>query len=394
MKNAKADWKNLPTLPLFLILEKLDVPNNLVRFGVVCKYWHSVFNNFLDSKRRSSLTLVPMLLIPSKKRNIGRKLYSLQAKAKIYSIGLPESHTKRSFSCCYGWLAAVDKKLVITLLNPFKGGITIDLPEIEIETYQRSSLGYQHDIKKVFLSIDPLLHPDDYIVVTIYSIYSKLAFYKPGQRSWIYLDKNIMLIHDVIFYKNLVYAIGSWNKIISFDVSIDNLDDTWKSPNLKTVISAQYQRLKDYIYRAHLFESSKGDLFSIYREWGAVDDNDHLVRFTKNFKVYKLVLDDQSGELLEEKEVKNINGDIVFVGNNQTLAVSALDFPEAQPNSIYFTDDYFIGSYYKPYGPRDIGFFNLQNGSMGKHYQFEPQHTFLSPYIWILPSVKCKLGSA
>ncbi|WRX23891.1 hypothetical protein QQP08_016378 [Theobroma cacao] len=90
-----------------------------------------------------------------------------------------------------------------------------------------------------------------------------------------------MLIHDVIFYKNLVYAIGSWNKIVSFDVNIDNLDGTWKSPNLKTVISAQYQR-----------------------EWGAVDDNDHLVRFTKNFKVYKLVLDDQSGELLEEKEAR------------------------------------------------------------------------------------------
>ncbi|WRX27495.1 Domain unknown function DUF295 - like 10 [Theobroma cacao] len=120
------------------------------------------------------------------------------------------------------------------------------------------------------------------------------------------------------------------------------------------------RKVEDNVDSAYLVESSTGDLFSIKKEID-VEDYHPCAHFTKNFKVFKLVLDDQSGRLLE-KEAKNMNGDVVFVGDNHTLAVSALDFPEGQPNSIYFTDDYYIATEYWPLGPRDIGFFNMKDG--------------------------------
>ncbi|XP_021298512.1 uncharacterized protein LOC110427350 [Herrania umbratica] len=388
MENAKANWENLPTICLFLVLDKLDVHSNLVRFGAVCKHWHLVFNNFVDLKRRSSPNLVPMLLIPTRMSNRVRQLCSLQVKTKFCNIELPESHTKRFCGSSHGWLAAVNNSMIITLLNPFKDGITIDLPEIELPSDDRTSAGYQYDIHRVILSADPLLHPGNYVVVVIYSFRARLAFYKPTQKNWIYLDKNLMAFTDIIFYKNLVYAIGNLGLLVSFDVN-DNLDDNLKSPEVKILMSTS-QRLEDYIDRAYLVESSKGDLFSIKKKVYFEDYDDICAYFTKSFKVFKLVLDDQSGKFLEEKEVKNIEGDIVFVGDNHTLAVSALDFPEGQPNSIYFTDDFFIATAYWPLGPRDNGYFSMKDGKVRKYYKWKPQHKYLPPYIWIQPPVEFK----
>ncbi|EOY25615.1 Cyclin F-box [Theobroma cacao] len=378
MTDAEADWKNLPTLPLLLILDKLDVPSNPVRFGAVCKHWYFVFSNFLDLKRRSSPNMVPMLLIPTRMSNRVRQLCSLQIKTKFYNIELPESHSKRFCGSSHGWLAAVDKNMVITLLNPFKNGITIDLPEIAVNP---KSASHQYDVHKVILSADPLSHSDSYVVVVIYGLRCRLAFYKSERKSWIYLDKGLTAFTDVIFYKNLAYAIGTRSLIVSFDVN-DGFDDNLESPKVKILMPA-CRKVEDNIDSAYLVESSTGDLFSIKKEID-VEDYHPCAHFTKNFKVFKLVLDDQSGRLLE-KEVKNMNGDVVFVGDNHTLAVSALDFPEGQPNSIYFTDDYYIATEYWPLGPRDIGFFNMKDGKVGKYYRFKPWHKYLPPYIWVQP---------
>ncbi|KAK8505237.1 hypothetical protein V6N13_045685 [Hibiscus sabdariffa] len=126
-----------------------------------------------------------------------------------------------------------------------------------------------------------------------------------------------------------------------------------------------------------------GNLYSIHKY---LDIDAHS---TKRFDVFKLIFDEKNGNLLGKKEVHHIDGDIVFVGDNKTLAVSALDFPEGQPNSIYFTDDYFYNAY-EPFGPRDIGIFHLKDKSFGKYYQFKSSHKDLPPYIWIWPPVDFK----
>ena len=64
-----------------------------------------------------------------------------------------------------------------------------------------------------------------------------------------------------------------------------------------------------YSKRAYLVESSYGrDLFYVQRIL------DHTLLHTTHFKVYKLRLDDQSGEVMDRIEVKSLGDDTFFVG--------------------------------------------------------------------------------
>ncbi|XVF77678.1 hypothetical protein PTKIN_Ptkin14bG0066500 [Pterospermum kingtungense] len=271
--------------------------------------------------------------------------------------------------------------MVITLFNPFKDGISIHLPPLDFTPGK--PVGIHYEIQKAVLSTDPSIHPDSDVVVVIYSVYCNLAFYKSWEKIWIYLDKKLSLITVIVFYRNLVYVIRHYNNVLSFDVNEGS-----ESPKWKTVVPEDL-RLEAYSHRAYIVESSNGYLCSIH---GKLEFNKGPIDayFTANFKVCKLILDDANGDLIEKKEVKSLDGDMVFVGDNGTIAVSALEFPQGHPNCIYFTDDFIDVDPYQPFGPRDIGIFNVKDGSFGNHYQFKPSHKDLPPYIWIQPPVEFK----
>ena len=72
-----------------------------------------------------------------------------------------------------------------------------------------------------------------------------------------------------------------------------------------------------YSKRAYLVESSYGrELFYVQRIL------DHTLHHTTHFKVYKLRLDDQSGEVMDRIEVKSLGDDTFFVGTNYSKSVS------------------------------------------------------------------------
>ncbi|KAL4296912.1 hypothetical protein GQ457_12G019580 [Hibiscus cannabinus] len=376
------DWENLPDLCLLKIFDKINVPQ--VQLSAVSKRWYTLFNTFLDHRRRSSTNMIPLLLIPSKKSSTKGKLYSLQSKSKVSEIELPKLHTWRFCGSCYGWLATVDQGGIITLSNPFRKACSINLPRIDTKIF--GILEYQFTVPKVVLSEDPLLYPDNYVVTIIYVPCYKLAVYKSGQKDWVYINRDDLKewgFTDIISHKNFVYAIRPMNIMLSFDVNGFGYDGTSKSPKWNTLLGDEDNDEPDWSNQIYLVKSSMGNLYSIHKY---LDIDAHS---TKRFDVFKLIFDEENGNLLGKKEVHHIDGDIVFVGDNKTLAVSALDFPEGQPNSIYFTDDYFYNAY-EPFGPRDIGIFHLKDKSFGKYYQFKSSHKDLPPYIWIWPPVDFK----
>ncbi|KAK8706864.1 hypothetical protein V6N13_057939 [Hibiscus sabdariffa] len=386
------DWENLPDLCVLKIFEKIDVPISQVKLSAVSKRWYSLFNTFLDHKWRSSTNRIPLLLIPSKKSSTKGKLYSLQSKSKVSEIELPKLQTFRFCGSCYGWLATVDQSEIITLSNPFKEVCSISLPRIDTGFFYIDN--HPFTIPKVVLSEDPLLYPDSYVVTIIYAPYHQLAVYKSGQKDWIYIDGdefNEIGFTDIIFHRNFVYAIRHQNILLSFDVN--GIDGTSKSPKWnKLLIDAdEYEQLgKKTSFRIYLVMSSMGNLYSIHKYLDFERKGGIEAHSTKRFDVFKLILDEENGKLLEKKEVNHIDGDIVFVGDNKTLAVSALVFPQGQPNSIYFTDDFFYSNAYEPFGPRDIGIFHLKDKSFEKYYQFKSSHKDLPPYIWIWSPVDFK----
>jgi hypothetical protein len=138
-----------------------------------------------------------------------------------------------------------------------------------------------------------------------------------------------------------------------------------------------HPEILEYAFGTYLVEISNGDLLLLRRFFetylaGGQGMSDY-------FRVHKLVLDDESGSVVERVEINNIGDDALFVGDNQSICISTSDFPDCKPNSIYYTDDYVIAHPYIPDGPIDMGIFNLEDGSTKRHYKPNPAHKKLPP---------------
>jgi hypothetical protein len=75
-------------------------------------------------------------------------------------------------------------------------------------------------VKKVTLSADPIIRPNDYVDLAIHKFYS-LAFIKEGQTCWTYIE-TALLFMDVMFYKGLVYGVSHYHGIVSFNLDLDD----------------------------------------------------------------------------------------------------------------------------------------------------------------------------
>ncbi|GFZ06453.1 hypothetical protein Acr_18g0006230 [Actinidia rufa] len=84
--------------------------------------------------------------------------------------------------------------------------------------------------------------------------------------------------------------------------------------------------------------------------------------------------------------VKNIGDQALFLGDNHSVSVSTMEFPECQSNCIYYTDQNHNRN--PPYAYHgvddDSGVFNLEDGSFHSHYVPDPseKHILLPP-IWV-----------
>ncbi|KAM1002246.1 hypothetical protein ACFX15_002623 [Malus domestica] len=383
-------WASLPAL-IFLILDKLPEPIDHVRFAAVCKDWRSLSKlyNLATNRWRHFL---PMLLIPNENcpQADQRLVYSI-SEGRIYNHAqLQVPFSMRACGSSHGWLATVDRadttvdcadqRLVIALRNPFRqASPVIRLPPIDVFIPKCVASYHEHFVRKVILSGDPSLNPDNYVVVAIYASDSRLAVFKAGQKSWHLIVKSFETA-DVIFYRGQVYAASMRGRVSLLD--IDNPGA--QPPELKLLTPKEpFER---YSGNGYLVESAKGDLFHILRYcWMREVAPDKCFRFrTKGFLVYKWVFnDEEDGCIAHWVEVKSLGDEAVFLGDNHSVSVLASNFAGCCPNSIYYTDDFVSGCPLSDGDePCDMGIFNLEDGTIVQHYS---RHTNTPRAIWVVP---------
>ena len=379
------DWAYLPVPALKLILDELVELVDHIWFGAVCKNWCSVAKCYHQSREPGSKVL-PMLMIPTKRKSRKkRSLYGISSK-KVYPFQLPLPYSRRCCGSTYGWIATVDRRNVITLFNPFKNVAPISLPRINRGDVWDDTF-YERNIHKVTLSADPATNPDDYVVATVHNQCCHLAFIKAGQKCWTYIDyvdKGLKCFNDITFYKGLIYAVGRWEGIVSFDLRYSN-DPSGSETIVPNILSPQIFG-GSYSGRAYLVKSLEGELWMVRRFLGFCPGEDYHSSRTKSFKVYKLEVDAQGGKLLDKLELKSLGDNILFVGDNDSISVSASYFSSClQKDSIYYTDDF--NDELIPYqsGPFDLGFYNVKDGSFGQHYAYNPSFKRMPPPLWVLP---------
>ncbi|KAF8039994.1 hypothetical protein BT93_B2267 [Corymbia citriodora subsp. variegata] len=382
MSTQQADWAWLPEDMMGAILKKLGLTDEYMRVSRVCTSWFSFVRDrteFKELLRKQA----PLLVIPAiNNRRNRRNLYNV-IDGKTYDVQITLPYNRRCCGSSHGWLATVGRKMVITLTNPFsqrrirlppifnppKGNITRDNPCL-----------FYSWVHKVILSNDPDLSSEDCVVGAIYDHINRLAFIKLGDECWTYVDNNLNIFSDIIFSNGLLHAIDKRGKLISVDISIDS----YVTENEVEVIMPQCMEGNPNM--AYIVESRGGDILMIRRFLVKQPDHEDLY-LTGKIRVFKL----QRNSSMRSKwiEIKNLNGETLFLGDNHSTSLSSSsEILALKPNCIYYTDDYFHDGHphYKEDGPLDLGVFNMDDGSFEAHYVLDPSQKQFPPAIFIMPS--------
>ncbi|THU61163.1 hypothetical protein C4D60_Mb07t20390 [Musa balbisiana] len=282
---------------------------------------------------------------------------------------------------CHGWVATLDGRCNMHLLNPLTGA-QIPLPSVLTLPFIRDiynlkgqitnfNMEQDHNryslwlkfIHKVVLSKAPDAD-NDFTIMMIYSHWCKLAFARAGDKAW-------TPISSPYCYSDIIYHNAKF-----YTINFHEMVEVYGRPmNLPLSISSSSQTyLHMGIY--YLVESLDGNLMLVHKnqkKWGPTDN-------PKNIMCTVFSLDEQT---YKWKMVKNLHEQTLFIGTNQSLCLSTIDFPELKQNCIYYTDDILdiCGSY--KYTRRHIGIFYLQDEMIRPidhlGYQYWP------PPLWLTP---------
>ncbi|XP_059451395.1 uncharacterized protein LOC132182223 [Corylus avellana] len=216
---------------------------------------------------------------------------------------------------------------------------------------------------------------DDCIVVAMSDIimYQGIFFCKPGDKSWTFVEQPVKLTHrirNLIHFKDRLFY--TMNHTANFLFAYDLADlSSPKSYRLKFGNGEYIQDLctdslphEEYNKNFYLVESL-GDLLLVCRlirsdidnnedKFALSDDDEFPI---EKFEVYRLDFSRNTWE-----HTKCIGDQVLFLDSNQTLSLSALDFPNFKANCIYFT-----GYFFKCH---DYGHYEIGGNLFGQFHQF------------------------
>ena len=86
-------------------------------------------------------------------------------------------------------------------------------------------------------------------------------------------------------------------------------------------------------------------------------------------------------------EINGLHGHVLFLGHNQTLCLTAEDYPALRGNHAYFTDHSVLWTKGFKNNPRDIGILDLGNNSREELLSSQLWSNCPAP-VWITPNLR------
>lgn len=220
-------------------------------------------------------------------------------------------------------------------------------------------------IKKVVLSSSPY-KDRNFIALAILNQTGDLAFCKSGYQSWLFIEAAQSYCEDVIYCNGLFYAVNKLGEIVVCDVG-------GEFPRV-SFIHTPPQIGGDLKYLVSL---SDGTLLLVTRYL----DLEIFEYGTREFRVYRLDLSVPRWERLT-----TIGDQMLFLGENSSVALSAYDFPGCKGNCLYYTDDYSELNYDGTNGNHDLGVYDLEDGSIDPLPCGYSLSRMRWPPIWVSPN--------
>ena len=338
-------WAWLPDDLLEPILNNLASVVDSIRFGAVCTPWHSLaVKSFqrLPVNQRPHLQPPPLpwLMVLSKPNSKdSRSFYSITHQ-KLSKFHLPVPPGTRYCGSSHGWLITTDETNAVSLLHPFSRQVIRLPPLTRLKIPQRTVYGFEYHLHKGVLSANPTSNPDDFVLMVIYGHDKGLAFIKSGDQNWAYIDSMVMKddvldspyfldlslfgFEDVIYQERELqfYALSYDSQVLAIKTSgIGNMVKVVPPYNFGFVPA----------FKLYLVESPEGrDLWQIEK----VSFYDK----SSGFKVFVMVDRETKPEWVE---VNSLGDVALFLGDNDSIAVTASRFSGCRPSCIYVasTDD-------------------------------------------------------
>ncbi|KAL6525839.1 hypothetical protein OROMI_030234 [Orobanche minor] len=349
----------------------------------------------------------------------GYKFYSL-AEKKVLSINKSESESESTefVGSSHGWIALFDRRTNdLFLSNPLTRR-NIKLPQIGNlpEADMNARIG-RRNVSKVILSSSP--EDEGCRAMMTFGPANRLAFCSPSEcvdseieHEWtpigdlytnsdmvdgettgecahvfedlVYCNKRRVFntitpcefeldsFNDMSLSMSLLEEWDTWNVIGDWEVSskpisVENVGNTtryWVKKN-KTLLQDHCVQIPHLVYAEEeelLYIALRFVMLTNPDDGTPVDRDASLCRFrglggyfsskTVGFVILKLK------EHADAEIVDDLNGLAIFVGINHSFALPASDFPELNPNSIYFTDSKRLK---RIYARDDIGIFDYRN---------------------------------
>ncbi|GAV56692.1 DUF295 domain-containing protein, partial [Cephalotus follicularis] len=392
------DWTQLPQDIIETISKNLRIYTDYLNFRWVCHTWRSSTPK-IPHHLPPQLPLLMVSQSPQQQQphQSSRCAFFNISNNKLRFLNLPElSHRNRHCGSSQGWLIILDESPIVLLLNPLTRA-KIYLPPLSsfphIVRFSYSDMGSEYGlrspsgghrtldsnqmrdrfIKKVVLSSSPS-EGTDFVAIAILNNSGGLAYCRNGDTGWTIIQDAHSYYEDVISYKGVFYAVDKFGEIAVCNVRGGHVGVSF--------IETPSQIGGDMQYLVEL----GGEFLLVTRFIHLEPDIEpnHLVFRTKRFEVFRLDRTERKWERLT-----NLGEQMLFLGRNSSLSLSAADFPGCVGNCIYYTDNNLETHYNGVFGEHDVGLFNLSDGSIEPLSCFV-QNSYLRllrpTSIWVTPN--------
>ncbi|KAL5720152.1 hypothetical protein ACHQM5_012846 [Ranunculus cassubicifolius] len=330
-----------------LLLPRLD-HKEYIRFGAVCKPW-----NHIAVKNQNPL---PWLMLSFNQYTSTGLFFSL-FEAQTYSLKVPQVVSE---SYCtgstHGDLIMAHQKQGNFVYNPFsKWSLSLPkqhIPPVDMEEAEPEYVAFYF---KKSISLNP--RSCEFVIASLCSNPRLIEISTPNHNEWsLYGTGN--------FYEKPVYD--------DFD------NDLFKSNNDAVGL-----------YVIKYGEEEEEGLLMIFRVRDEIDTFEVYKFVTIRFYVYRL---DRSADVAKWVQVKSLGDQMIFLGKNSAISISAKDIPGFKGNCIYFTDDAPV-TFYRGWSSRrpysDNGVFYLEDGRVDSFFPINFSHPFNAQPaqpVWVIPN--------
>ncbi|XP_039142601.1 F-box protein SKIP23-like [Dioscorea cayenensis subsp. rotundata] len=379
-------------------MAKLSLDDHL-HLTSVCRHYHRAKSFNLSSPLPSS----PWLILPG--RSSTTLKFLPQAKTTPYEAITPSPFIRRRLfiGSSNGWVVTVscNPSLDLHLLNPLTG-TQHPLPPIHTLPFitpipnkpNSSSVHYRITNYKTFdhhsfihyFFTKAVISTKDFTVLLAHPNHNNatLSYTHPDRSKWVsfVIPGHYHDAVDVIHDKGLFYAITSVGDIIICGPSSTTRVLSFQDP--------QFMDVEDPSSTRYIVRSVHGDLLLVHRriEISADKDYNELLKFkTRKFMVYRID-GHKNNDQRYWKRVNDLGEQCLFLGTNESMAFSALKYPELQRNCIYFTESRTQNKSVRCRQPKqcDLGVFNLSDKSIKP--LFYPSDLTWPPPIWFTPHIE------